>query len=130
MSRDRAPEIAAGGIPSLVAGTLVFRWVWLVWMITLAFTGRSGIVRPALAAASLLIAGAWTVWLTVARPVWDARIRMADLLVCAWLIGVSGLVVAEGAVVAGAPFFATGYGLSAAFSWGATSGPAMESLPG
>jgi signal transduction histidine kinase len=46
-----------------------------------------------------------------------------DIALCGWLILVSGLVVEEGAIISGRPFFATGYPLSAPLLWGAMWGP-------
>ena len=122
-SLEAEAETAAGAVRSLAIGALLFRWVWLLWMLGLAVAGRHELIRPGLAWASLVVAALWTVWLTLARPEWDWTVRIADLVICAGLIVVSGLVVEEGGVVEGRPFFATGYPLSAALAWGATAGP-------
>jgi len=121
---------AASPVRSLLTGVLLFRWVWLAWMCALAWVGRDGFARPLLAWLSIALAIGWTVWLTAARPEWSAKVRVADLAICGWLILASGLVVASGEVVAGRPFFATGYPLSAALVWGATTGVRRGSLAG
>lgn len=123
-------EEALSSVRSLVTGVLLFRWVWLLWMCGLAWISRAAFVRPLLAWTSIGLAVAWTVWLTIRRPQWDRRVRSADLAICAWLILVSGLVMAPGEVVSGRPFFATGYPLSAALVWGATAGVRQGSLAG
>ena len=108
---------------SLVTGALVFRWVWLVWMAVLAAVGAEDLTRDWLAWASIGAAAAWTIWLTVARSSWNRGVMAFDILLCAWLIAASGLVVGEGDIVSGRPFFATGYPLSAPILWGAVWGP-------
>ena len=113
------------GTSSLLIGTLVFRWVWLVWMTALAIAERAALVRPLLAWSAVAIAAVWTLWLTLVRPDWDWKVGAADVIVSGWLVLVSGLVVAPGEVVSGRPFFATGYPLSAALAAGATGGPAL-----
>lgn len=130
MGSDQAREAGHSSVRSLLTGILLFRWVWLMWMCALAWIGWEGFTRPGLAAVSIALALAWTVWLTTARPEWDRNVRIADLVVCGWLILVSGLVVADGEVVSGRPFFATGYPLSAALVWGATTGVRQGSLAG
>lgn len=108
----------------LAGGLLVFRWVWLLWMIALAATASDQLARPALAWLSIGMASAWTAWLTATRHRWTAAALWADLAICVWLVLASGLVVAEGEVISGRPFFATGYPLSAALFWGASRGVA------
>ncbi|MDQ3940787.1 MAG: ATP-binding protein, partial [Actinomycetota bacterium] len=54
---------------------------------------------------------------------WTGSTMWFDLAVCVWLVLVSGIVVEDGAVVSGRPFFATGYPLSAALFWGGSRGP-------
>ncbi len=133
MNRTRANPLFPPAPPSATAserarstlarGVLVFRWVWLVWMGGLAVTGRDDFRRPGLAIASVALAVAWTVWMTATGKSWGRGVAAADLLLCSWLIVASGLVVDEGSVVAGRPFFATGYPLSSALLWGAIEGP-------
>ena len=130
MSATPSERDALAPVRSLVTGILLFRWVWLVWMCALAWVSRDGFARPLLAWISIAIAVLWTGWLTVRRPEWDRRVLVADLVICAWLILASGLVVAEGEVVSGRPFFATGYPLSAALVWGASTGVRQGSLAG
>ena len=108
---------------SLSRGILVFRWMWLAWMITLAVTASEEFRLEGLAWASVGAAAAWTVWLTVNNRDWGRPALLFDILLCAWLICASGLVVEQGGVISGRPFFATGYPLSAALFWGAARGP-------
>jgi signal transduction histidine kinase len=108
---------------SLVTGALLFRWVWMLWMAGLAAISSGELVRDWLAWTSLGAAGAWTLWLTVSKRTWNRGVMAFDLVLCAWLILVSGLVVEEGAIISGRPFFATGYPLSAPLLWGAVYGP-------
>ncbi|MDP9066813.1 MAG: hypothetical protein M3N53_00505 [Actinomycetota bacterium] len=105
---------------TLAGGILVFRWVWLAWMITLAISSSEDFRLPAVAWASIGAAAAWTTWLTATRHRWTSPALWFDLILCAWLVLASGLVVEEEAVISGRPFFATGYPLSAALFWGAS----------
>src|SRR5688572_5193739 len=130
MSATPSERDALAPVRSLVTGILLFRWVWLVWMCALAWISRDGFTRPVVAWASIGVAVVWTVWLTVRRPEWDRPVLIADLAICGWLILASGLVVADGEVVSGRPFFATGYPLSAALVWGASTGVRQGSLAG
>lgn len=107
---------------TLIRGVLVFRWVWLAWMSVVAFMDAGDFRRAGLAWTSIGIAGAWTAWVTVSSRRWDQATLWADLVVCGWLIAASALVVFEGEVV-DRPFFATGYPLTAALSWGVRRGP-------
>src|SRR5687768_10665850 len=108
---------------SLVTGALLFRWVWMLWMTGLAAMSSGELVHDWLAWTALAVAGAWTVWLSLARRTWNRAVMAIDLVICAGLILISGLVVEEGAIVSGRPFFATGYPLSAPLLWGALWGP-------
>jgi signal transduction histidine kinase len=108
---------------TLGRGVLVFRWVGLAWMTVLAVTSADSFRRPVVAWATIGGAGIWTVWLTASRKQWSRSALWLDLAVCAWLILASGLVVVDGGVVSGRPFFATGYPLAAALMWGAAGGP-------
>ena len=107
---------------TLIRGVLVFRWVWLAWMSIVALAESGDFRRPVLAWASIGLAGAWTAWVTVSWRRWDQATLWADLAICAWLIVASPLVVFEGEVV-DRPFFATGYPITAALSWGVRRGP-------
>ena len=109
---------------SLVTGALLFRWVWMVWMVGLAALSSGDLIREWLAWSSLGAAGLWTLWLTLSRHTWNRGVMAFDLALCAWLIVASGLVVEQGAIISGRPFFATGYPLSAPLLWGAMWGPA------
>ncbi len=107
---------------TLARGILVFRWVWLIWMAALATASADELRVPALAWASIGAAAAWTAWLTATRHRWTSSALWFDLSLCLWLVLVSGIVVPEGDVVQGRPFFATGYPLSAPLFWGASKG--------
>ena len=108
----------------LAGGILVFRWVWLTWMVALAATTTVAFRQPGLAWASIGLAAAWTAWLTATRHRWTTAALWGDLAICLWLVLASGLVVPEGQVISGRPFFATGYPLSAPLFWGASRGVA------
>ena len=108
---------------TLSRGVLVFRWMWLGWMILLAVTASEEFRYQTIAWASVGAAAAWTVWLSVTGREWTKTTLWFDILLCGWLICASGLVVEEGGVISGRPFFATGYPLSAALFWGAALGP-------
>jgi signal transduction histidine kinase len=107
---------------TLIRGVLVFRWVWLGWMSFAAFADAGDLRRPGLAWVSIGLVGAWTAWVTVSSRRWDKPTLWADLAVCGYLILVSPLVVFEGDVIDRA-FFAPGYPLTAALSWGVRRGP-------
>ncbi len=129
-SRDRVEELEVLGAEedpqryrrTLAGGILVFRWVWLAWMIALAMSAPEDFRQAALAWASIAAAAAWTAWLTATRHRWTAPALWFDLGLCLWLVLASGLVVEAGGVISGRPFFATGYPLSAALFWGASRG--------
>jgi signal transduction histidine kinase len=107
---------------TLAGGILVFRWVWLVWMVALAISASGDFRLPGLAWASIGGAAAWTAWLTATRHRWTTPALWFDLVLCGWLVLASGLVVEDGGVISGRPFFATGYPLSAPLFWGASRG--------
>jgi signal transduction histidine kinase len=121
--RDDALGAEEPALRGLWAGILVYRWIALVWMVTLAATSssfRSPVV------AWLLIVGtiAWNVWWSLARA-WTSPIaRWIDLAISLVLISVSGVVQERGAVVGDHPFFATAYPVSSAMTFGAADGPA------
>ena len=77
--------------------------------------------RPALAAAAVLLVAAWTAWLTLARPAPTWPLLAADLALAAGLNVLAGLVMPE-RTVGERPFFAAGYPVAAAVSWGAARG--------
>ncbi|MFP5353385.1 MAG: sensor histidine kinase [Actinomycetota bacterium] len=107
---------------TLAGGILVFRWVWLVWMVALAISASDDFRLPGLAWASIGAAAAWTAWLTATRHRWTTPALWFDLVLCVWLVLGSGLVVEDRGVISGRPFFATGYPLSAPLFWGASRG--------
>ena len=113
---------------SLVTGALVFRWVWMLWMTGLAAISAGEIVWSWIAWLSLGTAFGWTLWLTLSRRTWSRAVMAFDIALCAWLVLASGLVVEEGAIVSGRPFFATGYPLSAPLLWGAVWGPGTGAI--
>ena len=116
------PSSPERALRSLVSGALIFRWVWLIWMGTLAASSSDSLVRPVLAWASIGGAAAWTAVLTLRRERLGPRDMLADVAVCGWLTIASAYVVAEEGIVSGRPFFATGYPLSAPLLWGAIRG--------
>ena len=116
---DRDPERYRR---TLARGILVFRWVWLGWMTTLAIAASDDFTIPGLAWASIGAAAAWTAWLTATRHRWTSAALWFDLGLCFWLVIASGIVVPDESVIVGRPFFATGYPLSAALFWGASRG--------
>lgn len=107
---------------TLAGGILVFRWVWLVWMVALAISASEDFRRAGIAWASIGAAAAWTAWLTATRHRWTTPALWFDLVLCLWLVLASGLVVEDRGVISGRPFFATGYPLSAPLFWGASRG--------
>jgi signal transduction histidine kinase len=119
----RSLETVRDDTRSLVTGALVFRWVWLIWMAGLTAMGQDEMQRVGLAWASIGIAAGWTLWLTFARSSLGIAVLILDLALCSWLIVASALVVDEGGVISGRPFFATGYPLSAPLLWAALKGP-------
>jgi signal transduction histidine kinase len=114
------PSEAERGQAILSLGILAFRWVSLAWMAVLALTAGE-LRRPALAAAAILLLTTWTAWLTLARPAASWPLLATDLALAAGLNVVAGLVMPE-RTVGERPFFAAGYPLAAAVSWGAARG--------
>jgi signal transduction histidine kinase len=104
----------------LSLGILAFRWVSLGWMVVLALTAGE-LRRPALAVVMVAVLVVWTGWLTVARPrpVWP--VLVADLALAVVLNLVAGLVMPAG-TVGERPYFAAGYPVAAAVTWGAARG--------
>ena len=115
---------------TLAGGVLVFRWVALLWMTTIAATASEPLRHPLIAWASITAAAAWTVWLTFATGKWEQLVLWLDLALCFWLLIASGIVVPEHHIVSQRPFFATGYPLSAALLWGVARGPVAGLLSG
>jgi signal transduction histidine kinase len=134
------PAAAAGTTPAggseaergraiLSLAILAFRWVTLAWMAVLALTAGP-LRRPELAAAAILLLACWTAWLTLARPSYRLAERQpaptwpllaADLALAAALNVLAGLVMPERSI-GERPFFAAGYPVAAAVSWGAARG--------
>jgi signal transduction histidine kinase len=104
----------------LSLGILAFRWVSLAWMVVLALTAGE-LRRPVLAVATIAGLVAWTTWLTVARPAPSWPVLAADLALAAILNLVAGLVMPAGSV-GERPYFAAGYPVAAAVTWGAARG--------
>jgi signal transduction histidine kinase len=111
---------AERGRAILSLGILAFRWVTLAWLVVLALTAGP-LRRPALAAAAVVVLAAWTAWLTLARPAPTWPLLVADLALAAALNVLAGLVMPE-RTVGERPFFAAGYPVAAAVSWGAARG--------
>jgi signal transduction histidine kinase len=116
----RIPSEAERGRAVLSLGILVFRWVSLAWMAVLAVTAGE-LRRPLLAGALIAVLVAWTGWLTVARPRPSWPVLGADLALAAGLNVAAGLVM-PAASVGERPYFAYGYPVAAAVSWGAARG--------
>ncbi|HEV2893126.1 MAG TPA: ATP-binding protein [Actinomycetota bacterium] len=116
----RGSSEAERGRAVLSLGILAFRWVSLGWMVILALTAGE-LRRPALAVATIAGLAAWTGWLTVARPRPTWPVLAADLALAVGLNLVAGLVMPAG-TVGERPFFAAGYPVAAAVTWGAARG--------
>lgn len=121
--RDDALRAEEPALRGLWAGILVYRWIALVWMVTLAATSSS--FRSAIGAWAL-IGGtvAWNVWWSLARGWTNPVARWVDLTISLALITLSGVVQERGGVVGDHPFFATAYPVSSAMTFGAADGPA------
>jgi signal transduction histidine kinase len=114
------PSEAERGRAVLQLGILAFRWVSLAWMAVLALTAGE-LRRPALAAGTIVGLTAWTAWLTVARPGSSWPVLAADLGLAVALNLVAGLVMPS-STVGERPYFAAGYPVAAAVTWGAAGG--------
>jgi signal transduction histidine kinase len=110
---ERAPTV-------LWLGILAFRWVTLAWMTVLALAVES-LRRPLLAGATIAILAAWTAWLSVARPRPTVPLLSLDLGLAVGLNLVAGLVM-PAQTIGEQPFFAAGYPLAAAVTWGTSRG--------
>jgi signal transduction histidine kinase len=118
---EQRPTIEPGP-QGLWLGILVYRWVALGWMTTLAVLSGN-LQLPGLAWASIVAAVAWTAWLTFSRS-WDREaVRWFDLGLSSGLLLVSGVVMMPGDVARHVPFFATGFPAASAMTFGASSGP-------
>jgi signal transduction histidine kinase len=104
----------------LSLGILAFRWVSLGWMVVLALTAGE-LRRPALAVVMVAVLVVWTAWLTVARPRPGWPVLVTDLALAVVLNLVAGLVMPAG-TVGERPYFAAGYPVAAAVTWGAARG--------
>jgi signal transduction histidine kinase len=104
----------------LSLGILAFRWVSLGWMVVLALTAGE-LRRPALAVVTIAGVAAWTGWLTMVRPPMTWAVLGADLALAVGLNLVAGLVMPAG-TVGERPYFAAGYPVAAAVTWGAARG--------
>jgi signal transduction histidine kinase len=111
---------AERGRAVLSLGILAFRWVSLGWMVVLALTAGE-LRRPALAVGAIGGLVVWTGWLTVAppRPTWT--VLGVDLALAVAVNIVAGLVM-PAASVGERPYFAFGYPMAAAVTWGAARG--------
>jgi signal transduction histidine kinase len=112
---ERARSILAQGVG-------VFRWAALVWMAVLAVTSGD-FRRPELAWALIGAAAVWTAWVSVPRRERGTSELWFDLAVAVALVILSGVVVGDGDVVRGRPFFATAYPGAAVLSWAVRRGP-------
>lgn len=111
---------AERGRAVLSLGILAFRWVSLGWMVVLALTAGE-LRRPVLAVATIAGVAVWTGWLTVARPPPTWAVLAADLVLGVGLNLVAGLVMPAG-TVGERPYFAAGYPVAAAVTWGSARG--------
>src|SRR4029453_13979016 len=89
-------------------------------MVVLALTAGE-LRRPVLAVATIAGLVAWTGWLTMARPAPSWPGLAARLALGAALTRVAGLFMPAGSV-GERPFFAAGYPVAAAVTWGAARG--------
>jgi hypothetical protein len=104
----------------LSLGILAFRWVSLGWMVVLALTAGE-LRRPALAVGAIGGLVGWTGWLTLARPRPTWPVLWADLALAVAVNVIAGLVM-PAASVGERPYFAFGYPMAAAVTWGAARG--------
>jgi signal transduction histidine kinase len=116
----RGSSEAERGRAVLSLGILAFRWVSLGWMVVLALTAGE-LRRPVLAVATIAGVAVWTGWLTVARPPPTWAVLAADLVLGVGLNLVAGLVMPAG-TVGERPYFAAGYPVAAAVTWGSARG--------
>jgi signal transduction histidine kinase len=120
--RDDVLGAEEPALRGLWTGILVYRWIALAWVVTLAAT--SGGFRSASAAWGLLGAVlAWNVWWTAARGWLRPVARSVDLAISTMLLVITGLVQEPGGVVGDRPFFATAYPVSSAMTVATADGP-------
>ena len=119
-SSGTVPSEAERGRAVLSLGILAFRWVSLGWMVVLAVTAGE-LRRPALAVGAIGGLVVWTGWLTVARPRPTWTVLGVDLALAAAVNVIAGLVM-PAASVGERPYFAFGYPMAAAVTWGAARG--------
>jgi signal transduction histidine kinase len=110
------------GIEGLWLGLLVYRWVTIVWMTTLAALSRADLRRPVLAIVAILVTVGWNLWFT-ARNGWTRPVdRWFDLGLSFVLLPVSGLVMPDDTAAGGSPFFAVSYPAASALTFGVAEG--------
>jgi signal transduction histidine kinase len=119
-SSGAVPSEAERGRAVLSLGILAFRWVSLGWMVVLALTAGE-LRRPALAVGAIGGLVVWTGWLTVARPEPTWTVLGVDLALAVAANVIAGLVM-PAASVGERPYFAFGYPIAAAVTWGAARG--------
>lgn len=117
---------AEPGRKSVWLGILAYRWATLAWMTALvAFTGDE-FRNMTLAWVSIAVTVAWCAWFSLNRGWERASLRWVDLALSAFLLLISGIVMAEGSVVGDGPvrtpFFATAYPVTAAMTIAAAGG--------
>jgi len=124
---ERVPPQVEGARRTLWTGLLVFRWVFYAWMlvaaIALVVRHDRPIASDVLAWVGVSAAGAWTLWLTLDLHQERMETPYVDLALGVCLIFASSLIVPQGAVVGGGPFYAVAYPSNAALLWGAAKGP-------
>jgi len=115
---------------TLARGALVFRWVSLAWMAVLALSDMGSLERPVLAWISIGVAAAWTLWLSLSDVLPSNAVLAVDLVVCTYLLLLSGLVIPQGDVVTARPFFAAAYPVNAVLLWAIVRGSSAGMLAG
>ena len=115
---------------TLARGALVFRWVSLAWLAVLALSDGDALERPVLAWISIGVAAAWTLWLSLSDVRPTNAVLAVDLVLCTYLMLLSGLVIAEGDVVSNRPFFAAAYPVNAVLLWAIMRGSVAGVIAG
>jgi signal transduction histidine kinase len=122
-SSGSAGHEAEPGRKSLWLGILAYRWATLAWMTSLAAFAGDELRNPVLAWISIAVTVVWCAWFSLIKGWERPSLRWVDLGVSAFLLLISGLVMAEGSVVGdGPPFFATAYPVTAAMTMAAATG--------